>query len=277
MNKNHRLPQELSEYQNNVIYEEYANDTAVAIGRVSLEIKKRCENDNVIILALPADHYIYNVDSFIEDIVEGIRKVNSDNIVLYGIDPHSPETKYGYIIPGDKITFREKPTLKIALELINQNALWNSGIFAADNNLILKCIADSSHNIMDWIENPRDGKAPSFDIVVLQEYSNIHAHHCHGWRWSDIGTWDAFLDVPEIQDEIQESTNVKIAECTNTTVLKRPKDSPGNIVVIGCNDLFIASNGPDILIMPKKSSIPDDLSTTDYNSILKLIASDIMQ
>lgn len=215
-------------------------------------------------LVLPADHYIYNVDAFVNDIIDGITNVTQDNIVLYGIDPTSPETKYGYIIPSiDGVKFREKPNVSLALELLNQGALWNSGLFAANTDLVLKCLQNSNYNIMDWIQKPKEGKAPSFDVAVLQEYHNIYAHHCSGWRWSDVGTWDAFTEIPEIKEEMKEGSNVVMSGCNNIDILKR---SPGNIVIIGCNDLLVVTNGPDTLIMPNKG---------DYNNQLKDIATRI--
>lgn len=263
MNNSHILPPELSMYETNVVYEEYANDTAVAIGKAALEVRKRHSDESIIMLVLPSDHYIYNVKAFIKDITDGISHITSDNIVLYGIDPTGPETKYGYIIPSseDKVKFREKPCFSLALELIQQNALWNSGIFAADVNLVLECLKSSKHNIMDWILYPRDGKAPSFDVAVLQEYHNIYAHHCLGWRWSDIGTWDAFIDIPEIKQEMIDSSNVVMSNCNNVNVLNR---GSGNIVIIGCKDLFVIVNNHDLLVMS---------SGTDYNNQLKEISS----
>jgi len=264
MHESHKLPDILSIYEDNVIYEGYANDTAVAIAKAAIEINNRYGDEKIIILAMPADHYIYNVDVFVKDIVDGISHVTYNNIVLYGITPSAPETKYGYIIPGDNITFKEKPTVDVAIELLNKNALWNSGIFAANTDVILDCIYKSPYNIINWINIPRAGKAPSFDVAVLQEYSNIYAHHCTGWRWSDIGTWDSFIDTPEIKHEMEKQKGVVMVNCSDINVLKRPKNSPGKIVIIGCSDLFIVSNSDNILIMSNNS-----MKHTDYNSILK--------
>ena len=264
MHKSHKLPPELSKHESNVVYEDYANDTAVAVGKAALEIKKRYVDEPVVMLVLPADHYIYNVDSFVRDIVAGIHQVTEKNIILYGIDPTSPETKYGYIISSTTgVKFREKPNISLALELLDQGAVWNSGVFAANTDLVLDCLHKSTYNIMDWIYHPRNGKTASFDVAVLQEYHTIYAHHCSGWRWSDVGTWDSFTDIPEIQEEMKQLSNVVIADSTNINVLNR---SSGNVVVIGCQDLLIVTNKSDILIMSKNG---------DYNNQLKDIATRI--
>lgn len=253
MNEIHQLPF-MCNLQ--VVSEKYANDTAIAVFRTALEINK--VEEDVILLVMPADHYVYQVDNFVRDIVSGINQVTNDNIVLYGINPTNPETKYGYIIPTEEgIKFKEKPNQELALSLIKQNALWNSGIFSSRLSTILECLYNSSHNLKQWIETPKEGKAASFDVAVLQEYNKIYAQDCSGWEWSDIGTWESFINVPEIQDEIKEKDN--LIECQNTILLDR---GTGNTVIIGCKDLLIVKNGQDLLIISNEK---------DYTSQLKEI------
>ncbi len=262
MNKSHKLPDELSSWESQVIYEEYANDTAVAVSKSVMAVKQKYPDQQIYIIVLPADHYLYNIDAFVTDINSGLTHITDDNIILYGIDPIAPETKYGYILNNDSgITFKEKPNRDYASELIRQGALWNSGIFAANVDLIYKLVSESSYNIMDWVKNPREGKAPSFDVAILQEYNNLFVHHCINWEWSDVGTWDEFINVPEIKEEMLQLSNVKMSECHNVDVLNR---GSGNIILIGCNDLLVVANGSDILIMS---------NTKDYSADLKFLVS----
>lgn len=250
-----------------IIYEEYANDTAVAVANVCCYISKKYNDDNIIIVVFPADHYIYEINNFIGDITDGIKSVTDDNIVLFGLEPTQPTTKYGYILKSDdkSVKFIEKPNIVLASNLIQQNALWNSGIFAANNKLILKCLTESEYNIMDYVSNPKEGKMSSFDIVVLQQYNNIIVHECTGWKWSDVGTWDSFLEIPEIKNELTSNQSVITNECVNTQVLNRGN---GNTVLIGCKNIIVIRNGDDILIMSNDE---------DYNNQLKNIALKISQ
>lgn len=270
MHCSHTLPAELSHYESRVVYEDYANDTAVAVAKAVQALKQ--QHDNVIMVVVPADHYIENGAEFVNDITRGIQNVTSDNIVLYGIDPIAPETKYGYILPardrkvGDVfpvLGFREKPTADVAMELIERNALWNSGIFAATLQVVDTCLYTSRYSIMDWVQNPRAGKAASFDVAVLQEYSNIYVHHCVNWKWSDVGSFMSFTVIPEIQAEMAASSTVITTDCDNIKVLNR---NQSNIVVIGCSDLFIVANGSNLLIMSSRA---------DYDNRLKDIATNL--
>jgi mannose-1-phosphate guanylyltransferase len=268
MNSSHIIPSlssDLQQYQNNIIYETIANDTAIAILRTCISLREQFNNkNNIYILVFPADHYIYNPDYFIQDILDGLSKLKSDNILLYGIQPTSPESKYGYIYEIDNsIHFKEKPSSEIAQSLINNGALWNSGIFCANLNLIYDLLISSKYNLLDWINNEKIIKAPSFDIAILQEYSNIIVHKSSNWKWCDIGTWDTFINIPEIQTEILANNNNTIEKSTNVNVLNR---SSFNIYVLGCSNLIVAVQDNNILILD---------TTNDHNSNLKSFASNL--
>lgn len=254
LSRNHPLPDFLSRY-NNIIYEDYSNDTGVAVTRAALHIRRIYPNSEITLLVSPSDHYIGNNDKFISDLQLGINSVTDDNIVLFGINPSGPETKYGYIIPstGTNIEFREKPCVHDALQFLQKGALWNSGIFAVNLDTLIMAISRSKYNLYDWIYNPRDGKAPSFDVAILQEHHNIHAQYCADWIWSDVGTWDSFMRIPEIQFEQQSNieNGKTILYNSNSSVLNR---STGNVVVIGCDDITVVNNGKDILVMSNKQS-----------------------
>lgn len=254
MNESHKLPIELSNYNSRIVYEKYANDTSVAVANAVLRITLDYPGEDIIMLMLPADHYIDNTSNFVNDVVMGLKSVTSDNIVLYGIDPIGPETKYGYIIPGPQVTFHEKPNSDKAKELIGKGGLWNSGMFAAKIETLYNALEKSSHNIIDWTINPRPGKLPSFDVTILQEYKYIHAYHCKNWGWSDVGTWESFLKIKEIEKELEGEAGIIKRDCNNIDVLNR---GTGRIVIIGCENLNIIVNGNDILILHKEGDHND--------------------
>jgi mannose-1-phosphate guanylyltransferase/mannose-1-phosphate guanylyltransferase/mannose-6-phosphate isomerase len=262
MHHSHSLPPELSTHEPNIVYESYANDTGVAVAKAAFEIKTRHGSSNVVMLVLPADHYIENVGAFSRDLTAGIKKVTAGNVVLFGIDPTYPATAYGYIIPdADGIRFKEKPDMATAASLLERKALWNSGIFAATVNEVMASLDRSTHHVMDWLKNPREGKAASFDVAVLQEHPHIHAQDCADWGWSDVGSFSSFMAIPEIQDTMGISS--AIIDSNNVHVLNR---SGGKVVIIGCSDLIVVRNGDNLLIMP---------STIDYSAQLKDIATRI--
>jgi len=95
------------------------------------------------VIVMPCDSYTES--GYFEAIVkmaEGVRRGEAD-MVLMGIEPTYPSSKYGYIVPdrsagesaeGDGLMpvkrFTEKPDVPTAERLIAEGALWNGGVFA---------------------------------------------------------------------------------------------------------------------------------------------------
>lgn len=100
--------------------------------------------DDCLLLAMPSDHYIKDLNKFRKAINQGIPAAEKDGIVTFGIAPTSPESGYGYLrsselSPGlassdlKPLTvdaFVEKPDRATAEEFVQSGRyLWNSGIF----------------------------------------------------------------------------------------------------------------------------------------------------
>ena len=243
MYKDQKIPNNI---KNEVIYEEYINDTNVAVARVVKHIEQ-----NIPLLFVPSDHYIENEEAFLRDIGEGITKITHDNIVLFGLAATSPETKYGYIL--DK-TFIEKPKLELAKELIEKGALWNAGIFAAYRDTLYEALGKT--DAFAWVNNPRPGKSASFDVAVLQKHDNIYCHRCYDWIWKDVGTYDAFLTIPYVKKDIDK--HVVYKDSNNITTYDT-SFCQHKIVVVGCDNLLISIRGDTILIVNTQSNYSDKL------------------
>lgn len=101
-------------------------------------IYKRCPA--AIIALFPADHFVLEKDRFMNHVNLAIQAVKHDpgQIILLAIEPHEPETEYGYIVPRERAgrlcrfgtkpisTFIEKPGVDLALELMMAGGLWNT-------------------------------------------------------------------------------------------------------------------------------------------------------
>jgi mannose-1-phosphate guanylyltransferase len=92
-------------------------------------------------IVLPSDHYIQQEKQFIDTLSQAIQIAERRRgLVTIGVNPTRPETGYGYIQMGDRITgdiptfkverFTEKPNIEVAKDfLLHGNYLWNSGMF----------------------------------------------------------------------------------------------------------------------------------------------------
>jgi mannose-1-phosphate guanylyltransferase len=113
------------------ILEPFGRNTAPAIAAAALKAFEEHGADAVL-LVLAADHLISNESAFQQAVTQATELAMQGKLVTFGIQPHSPETGFGYIeAQGNTVLrFVEKPTLARAEEYIASGRfLWNSGMF----------------------------------------------------------------------------------------------------------------------------------------------------
>ncbi|MEO8717649.1 MAG: sugar phosphate nucleotidyltransferase, partial [Burkholderiales bacterium] len=92
---------------------------------------------DAIVLLLPADHLIADVEAFLKCVGAAAGIAHGGNLVTFGMRPTTPATGYGYIVRGEAAgagfrlkQFVEKPDAARAAQLIGAgDAYWNSGMF----------------------------------------------------------------------------------------------------------------------------------------------------
>jgi len=114
-------------------------------------IYKRCPQ--AIVAVFPSDHFVLEENRFMNHVGLAIQAAQHDpsRIVLLAIEPHEPETEYGYVVPHDDVgelcrfgtrrvsAFIEKPRAELASKLVMAGGLWNTMtmVFRADTLLHL--------------------------------------------------------------------------------------------------------------------------------------------
>ncbi|MBI4525413.1 MAG: hypothetical protein HY695_16555 [Deltaproteobacteria bacterium] len=102
----------------------------------------------------PSDHFILEEDRFMQHVDRAFRVVESDGsrIVLLGMEPHEPDSGYGYIVPGEQNDdtrvdacrkvelFIEKPSAEAAKKIIQRGALWNTLVIVCRCRTLLEAI-----------------------------------------------------------------------------------------------------------------------------------------
>jgi mannose-1-phosphate guanylyltransferase len=86
---------------------------------------------DAILCVFPADHVIKDLDGFHDRLNAAIKIANDGYIVTFGIQPHYPETGYGYVEGGKKVShgalalkrFVEKPDLPTAKKYFSGTAV----------------------------------------------------------------------------------------------------------------------------------------------------------
>src|SRR5262249_516446 len=122
---------------------------------------------------LPSDHHIADEPGFRDVLTRALRAAETSPVATIGISPTRPETGYGYIETGEKLSdgvyrvarFVEKPDLARAeTYLASGRHLWNSGMFffraRAIGDLIRRHIPDLAEGL-DRIDRAREaGREP---------------------------------------------------------------------------------------------------------------------
>ena len=84
---------EVNDYQ--IMLEPFPKNTAPAI--LIAAISEYEKNEDAVLLILPSDHLIPDIEKFLECLKVGLPYALADKIVTFGIQPSHPETGYGYL------------------------------------------------------------------------------------------------------------------------------------------------------------------------------------
>ena len=277
----------------NILLEPFGKNTAPA---ATLTALKASENGNdPILLILPADHIIQNVDKFLKIISEAIKYCKEGKLVAFGINPERPETGYGYIesfepldinkIIGQPISrFIEKPNkLKAKQFLLDKRFSWNSGIFLFKASSFLKEIKEKCPNILQVCFDALSSGSVDLDFQRIEKKSfslceNISIDSAIMEKtdlgfvfpldvgWSDIGSWQSMWEVSEkdLKGNVI-SGNVVLKDIQNSYFRSENRLLVGiglkDIVAVETNDAVFLSNKND---SHKVKEIVSDLKLKNF-------------
>ena len=203
-----------------IVLEPSKKNTAAAIISSTLldEIKL-----NQPILFLPSDHFIQQKDIFNKILYSNLKNLNNKNIFIFGIKPKIPRSDYGYLLNqkvnkniNKVINFIEKPKKNLAIKLIKDKALWNSGIVLARKDSIINnakkyqeklfahCLkslnrSDQKKKIIKLNKIFFDKIIPiSFDCAILEKAKEINSIYL-SISWSDLGSWFEIFKILKLQ------------------------------------------------------------------------------
>ena len=233
-------------------------DTAPAImlGAAHLAWSQGASPDDAVVV-MPIDTYAD--PAYYANVARLGRAVESNkaDLVLLGVKPDHPSTKYGYIVPAstegeicDVSRFTEKPDKRTAEALISQGALWNCGVFAFKLGWLLKLVSTySSATSYDdlrarYAELPKN----SFDYEVVERAQSVCVIP-HEGTWKDLGTWDALCE--ELSEHISGPATVDDADAKDVHVINE-LDVP--VVVAGISNAVVVVSSEGVLVASKSAS-----------------------
>ena len=211
-----------------------------------------------------SDHFIERDDEFINNINESL-DLSRDHIVTFGIKPSSPNTGYGYISIGVPVQngykveeFKEKPDKDTALDYIEKNYLWNSGIFMFNSKVFLREVEKYSLSIVesfkkyDLIEDVFSNiEGISVDYGVLEKSSKVAVVPVD-IGWNDLGSFDSFYEVFARDKNNNISKNGDIFLESNDSLVY--SDDGKTIALVGMKDVIVVDNKDALLICKKEKS-----------------------
>ena len=257
-----------------ILLEPVAKNTAPAIGAAINLIA--LDNPEALVLVLPSDHRIIDLDSFFQSIEDAAKLATSGYLSAFGVTPDQPNTGYGYlrlgtIIDGTENGFKvkefvEKPSFSLAKEYLQSGSmLWNSGIYLFQANIFLSELKQFHPNIFKatieavkegvsdtsfyWLGKKAFESSPSLSVdYAIMEQTTLSAVVKVDMGWSDVGSWSAFRGLKNSnQDGNVTEGDVILLDCQNTY-----SRSEGPLIVgLGISNLVIIATDDSILVIPE--------------------------
>ncbi len=261
----------------NIILEPAGRNTAPAIAAAALIAMQ--SNDDPILMVLPADHIIENIDAFTSATKTAQELAEKGHMVTFGIKPTYAHTGYGYIEAGNPIEenaneisqFKEKPDKATAEEFIKSGRyLWNSGMFFFKASIYLaelekhqpdllkhaKASVENSKNDMDFNRLNKDDFELCPNIAIdyaVMEHTENGAVVGLDANWNDIGSWDSVWEVSEKDENNNLYKGDIIAHNSkNNYIYSKEK----LITTLGVENLIIIDT-QDALLVADKNSVQD--------------------
>ncbi|MGX1198736.1 mannose-1-phosphate guanylyltransferase/mannose-6-phosphate isomerase [Parvibaculum sp. MBR-TMA-1.3b-4.2] len=232
-----------------------------------------------ILLVLPADHHIADVEAFQRAVGIGAALAGQGKLVTFGIVPSGPETGYGYIRKGGALAdgafeverFVEKPDRATAESyLADGNYSWNSGIFMFRADRILDEMQAQCPEIARCAESAVEKGARDLDFLRLEaasfcaspsdsidyavmEHTKDAAVVPVDMGWSDIGSWSALWEVGNKDQAGNVLSGDVITHDTRDTYVRAES---GLVATLGVENLVVVETG-DVTLVASRDRVQD--------------------
>jgi mannose-1-phosphate guanylyltransferase/mannose-6-phosphate isomerase len=242
--------------QENIIFRPEDQGTASGVLSCLLKFQKDLNVDeNEIILVFPSDHLIEPAEKFVQCIKRAVKAATHGFIITLGVKPTSPETSYGYILPGKRENnfyrvekFVEKPSKTKTKAFVKSGKyFWNSGIFIFPLGLMITEFKKYAPKVFSDINNPEKKSPLSLDKAVLEKSQKIGVIPA-SFQWADVGSWQVFYEASKKDKKGNViAGDVLMHNVTNSLILG------GKKLIVGVNlkDIEIIDTDDAILVLSR--------------------------
>jgi mannose-1-phosphate guanylyltransferase/mannose-6-phosphate isomerase len=165
-----------------IITEPFAKNTAAACLSGAYFLQNKV--GDVPIIFTPADHIITKEEVLFSSLKNAMPYILTGSLCVFGINPSSPHTGYGYITKGEELStgirrptrFIEKPDKGVALDLIREGAFWNSGLYFCTPKTLeteAKLYLTETEKILSSFFSNKKESTSGFQMIDKETYSII--------------------------------------------------------------------------------------------------------
>lgn len=254
-----------------VLLEPVARNTAPAVAAAALYAIRR--SPDAVLLVVPSDHLIPDVKGFQALVDQAYPAARDGFLVTFSIQPTRPETGYGYIRRGSRLSghdhvfsvaaFVEKPDAARARAFLAEgDYLWNSGMFMFSAQAFLAELENWAPDVLaaakaavaggvadhDFFRLAEDAfaSAPSISIdYAVMEHTRRAATIPCDLGWTDVGSWNEMWNVTAKDDWGNALLGDVVAEKSRNCYVR----SEGKLTaVVGVENLVVVVTDDAVLV-----------------------------
>jgi mannose-1-phosphate guanylyltransferase len=262
-----------------VLAEPEARNTAPAL--VMAMEWLRAQDPSATAVIVPADHWIADVPEYVKVMQKAASAAAQEKgLCTVGIQPHRPETGYGYIRTGETVSdgimkvdrFVEKPSREVAETMVQSSEyLWNAGMFVWTLPVFFQELEKSAPEFVQAFTAYREAlaggkdagsalgqsysQAPStsIDYALLEKSKNVMVLQGSTFGWNDLGS---FISLEEVYPK-SEGGVAKAGKVIALDSLANIVYAPGKTVaLLGVTDMILVDAG-DVILMATKERAQD--------------------
>lgn len=253
-----------------LVLEPFGRNTAAAAAVAARVVAAR--TPGALALLLPADHRVQDAVAF-RAAIRDAAEIARTRIVTFGIEPHGPETGYGYIEAGEPLApgvravrrFVEKPDRSTAETYLAQGGFtWNAGVFLFAPEVMATELERFAPAVLAAVDaalgDPRRGGSlgleerafsacPSepVDTAVMERTVLAAVAPCDV-GWADIGAWGELWRLAQAGPEAN-ATHGPVATLDVERSLVWAEGL--KVGVIGLSDVIVVATSEGVLVAPR--------------------------
>ena len=189
-----------------LLIQPYNHGTSAAIAYSLTHIDR--VGPDAVVAFFPSDHHFANDDAFAAhmDVAFTQAELDPERVILLGIQADTPEESYGWIEPGSRVAggavsevrrFWEKPSRRVATQLMRGGCLWNSFVMVGRVSAFLAMIRRTLPELLTSFTGMQSSalreiyaKIPAANFsneVLSARPSDLTVLPARGLGWSDLG------------------------------------------------------------------------------------------